>query len=514
VCCGPVVPSSRCRDDLRRCWHSLCASARRNTNTLWHSVHTSANAPGPTPPPRPSPARSRVRQAHNGAVTRGPGSPDNPVLDALLSPEGRDLVESLMPYDAATAMTGLSRVRSDPLWAGRAAVVAAAATQARLRTRASARFPGPGRWWTPDGLEQATRPVVAARHARRFVHAGVQVVADLGCGVGSDALAIAAAGPQVLAVDLDPDALWALSATAADLGLDVTATRGDVRTTRGPWNDPTPAPGLGCFVDPARRSGGSRSLSPESWSPPWSWVRSLARRVPTTGAKVAPGIDHGALPAGTQTEWISVGGDLVEAGVWWGPLREGTAARRATVLAPGGGADWRHPEPPAEESLDDMGGIPAPEVGPVSVWLVEPDPAVIRAGLVSVLAGRLGGHLLDPRIAYIACDTEPPAGRLGSTFAVLDEVPFGRKPMRAWLRTRGYGDVIVKKRGINVVPEELRGALRLTGDGPTATLVLTRTDAGPLALLVERASVRSAAELQEARRTTGEEPAEQPGPRR
>ena len=190
------------------------------------------------------------------------------------------------------------------------------------------------------------------------------------------------------------------------------------------------------------------------------------------------------------------------------------ATRRATVLGPGGGEHWNRPEPPAEESLDDIGGVPAPPIGPVSGWLVEPDPAVIRAGLVSVLAARVEGHLLDPRIAYIASDTRPRPGGLGSTFAVLDEVPFGRKPMRAWLRTRGYGDVIVKKRGINVVPEELRAALRLAGDGPTATLVLTRTDAGPLALLVERRSTRSGAQLEEARGPRDEEPAEQPGPPR
>ena len=434
--------------------------------------------------------------------------------DALLTPEGRALVDSLTPYDPTTAMTMLSRVRSDPRWSDRTRTVAAAATQARLRTLATVRFPGPARWWTPDSLEQATRPVVAARHAARFAWAGVQVVADLGCGAGSDALAMAAAGLQVLAVDLDPDALWALSATAADLGLDITTSNGDVRTTPGPWNEPVPEAGLGCFVDPSRRRGGSRTLAPESWSPPWSWVCSLADRVPCTGAKVAPGIDHGALPAGTQTEWISVSGDLVEAGVWWGPLREGTATRRATVLAPGGGEHWSRPEPPVEESLDDIGGIPAPAIGPVSAWLVEPDPAVIRAGLVSVLAARVGGHLLDPRIAYIASDTQPQPGSLGSAFAVLDEVPFGRKPMRAWLRTRGFGDVIVKKRGINVVPEELRSALRLAGDGPTATLVLTRTDAGPLALLVERRSARSGAQLEEPRGLRDEEPTEQPGPPR
>jgi hypothetical protein len=204
----------------------------------------------------------------------------------------------------------------------------------------------------------------------------------------------------------------------------------------------------------------------------------------------------------------------VEAGVWWGPLREGAATRRATVLAAWRGTDWRTPQPPAGESLDDLGGIPEPDVGPVSGWLVEPDPAVIRAGLVSVLAERTGGHLLDPRIAYIACDTAPDAGGLGSTFAVLDEVPFGRKPMRAWLRARGFGDVIVKKRGVNVIPEELRAALRLAGEGPTATLVLTRTDAGPLALLVERTPPGSGPPLQEARTPGGEEPGEQPGPPR
>ena len=399
---------------------------------------------------------------------------------ALLTPDGRALVASLTPYDPAGAIARITAIRGDPRWAEQPEVVAAAATQARLRTRAAARFPGPPRWWTPDGLEQATRPVVAARHARRFRDAGIAVVADLGCGVGSDALAMAAAGLRVLAVDQDPEALWALAATAADQGLAITTSAGDVRTLPGPWTDRgAPTEGaLGCFVDPARRRGGVRTLAPESWSPPWSWVRSLAERVPATGAKVAPGIDHAAVPGGTQTEWISVGGDLVEAGVWWGPLRCGHATRTATVLATD--------EPSAAASLDDRAGIPVPSIGPVAAWLVEPDPAVIRAGLVSVLAARVDGHLLDPRIAYITSDSRPDPHGLGATFEVRDEVPFGRKPMRAWLRSHGYGDVVVKKRGVNIVPEQLRARLRLDGDGPTATLVLTRTDSGPLALLVQR----------------------------
>ena len=109
------------------------------------------------------------------------------------------------------------------------------------------------------------------------------------------------------------------------------------------------------------------------------------------------------------------------------------------------------------------------------------------AGLVAVLAERLGGHLIDPRIAYLACPAEPEPTPFGTAFEVLDRVPFARKAMRAWLRQRGYGDVVVKKRGVNVVPEQVRASLRLDGSGPTATLVLTRTDDGPLALLVRRA---------------------------
>jgi hypothetical protein len=473
-------------------------------------VHTSASRPAGSG--TPAARRIRGRRAHNGPVDSA--ADPQAARQQLLTPEGRALVESLTPYDAATAMTLLSRARGDPRWAAHPEVVAAAATQARLRTRAMTRFPGPARWWTPDGLEQATRPVVAARHAERFVRAGVESVADLGCGVGSDALAMARAGLPVLAVDLDPDALWALSATAADHGLAIPTRSGDVRTMPGAWNDLAPPPGLGCFVDPARRRGGSRTSAPELWSPPWSWVRALARRVPATGAKVAPGIDHADLPPGTQAEWISVGGDLLEAGVWWGPLRQGGARRVATVLSPGSPAGSPDAGNRSAGTLDDLDGIPEPPIGAVSGWLVEPDPAVIRAGLVSVLAARLDGHLLDPRIAYIACDRPPRPGSLGSTFAVVEQVPFGRKHLRAHLRSRGFGDVIIKKRGINVVPEELRAALRLTGDGPTATLVLTRTDAGPLALLVERTSTGSGPQPEEAAAPGREEPAEQPGPPR
>ena len=186
------------------------------------------------------------------------------VVDALLTPAGRALVAALTPYDPARALALVESARRDPRWADAPEVVSAAATQARLRTRAADRFPGPPRWWTPEGLEQATRPAVAARHAERFRAAGILEVIDLGSGAGSDAVAMAQAGLRVLAVDRDPAALWALAATAADRGLPIEVLAGDVTTMPGAWQGPgTVAKAVGCFVDPARRGGGARRMSPE-----------------------------------------------------------------------------------------------------------------------------------------------------------------------------------------------------------------------------------------------------------
>ena len=265
------------------------------------------------------------------------------------------------------------------------------------------------------------------------------------------------------------------------------------------WNrrGPVDTQRFGCFVDPARRRAGGSHAAREQWSPPLSWVRSLAGRVPATGAKVAPGIDHAALPTGdVRPSGSASGATCVEClRVVGAPARRSSdpqrhchgdaAGRRAHASASDAGGD---PEPSGGAHLDDADGIPVPAVGQVGAWLVEPDPAVIRSGLVSVLAARIGRAPARPRIAYIAVDrADPAAGAARQRVRrSSSEVPFGRKPLRACLRRAGYGDVVVKKRGVNVVPEQLRADLRLGGDGPPATLILTRTDAGPLALLVER----------------------------
>jgi THUMP domain-containing protein len=389
-------------------------------------------------------------------------------ISALLTEQGWALLESLPPYDEAEAMTLGERLRA----AGHPpALVAAALTQSRLRAAARDKF-GPfaaGMLFTPTGLEQATRLQVAARHAQRFASAGVERVADLGCGIGSDSMALATFDREVLAVERDE-----LTAAVATMNL----RHWPEATVR--CEDATAADltGIGgAFVDPARRTAsGKRLLDPREGSPPLSFVLDLARRLPAVGLKTAPGIPHHLVPEGAEAQWISVAGDVVEAGLWFGLLaREGV--RRGALVLP---ADGDESASPAEVT---DAGMPEPEVGQVGQVLYEPDAAVIRAGLVGQVAAAVEGRLLDRTIAYVSADRLVRTS-LATAYAVEDVFPFQLKSLRTWLRDRGVGRLTIKKRGTAVEPEQLRRQLRLEGDGE-ATIVLTRV-AGRQSVLAVR----------------------------
>jgi hypothetical protein len=382
-------------------------------------------------------------------------------VEALTSPEGRALLAALPPYDESGALALGERLRREHP----APLVAAALTQSRLRARARGKL-GPDAerlLLTVDGLEQATRAEVAARHAERFAAAGVADVVDLCCGVGGELLALARAGVRATGVDRDPVACAVAAANAQALGLS------DLVSVRCADVAEVDVAGFGgAFTDPARRRGGRRALDPMAWSPPWPFVEALLTAGRPAGAKVAPGIAHDLVPAGAEAEWTSVGGDLVEAALWSAPLA--TARRRATLL-------------PSGATLTGRGDEPAPPVGPVAQFLLEPDDAVLRAGLVGSVAELVGGHLVDPTIAYVASETLVPTP-FATPYRVLEALPFQLKRLRAALRARDVGPLVVKKRGSAIEPEQLRRQLRLTGSVP-ATVVLTRVAGEPFALVVE-----------------------------
>jgi hypothetical protein len=387
-------------------------------------------------------------------------------VEALSAPAGRALVgRATAMLDAGDDLVAVAtRLRTE----APADLAAAVLGQARLRLRARARF-GPladRLLWTEAGLEQATRPSVAAHRARRVAEMHPAALADLCCGVGGDLVALAEVADRVRAVDRDPVTAAVARANVRELGLaphvavvveDVTAT--DLRGFDV------------AFVDPARRAGGRRTFDPAAYQPPYAAAVELATRVPAGALKVAPGIPHAAVPEAAEAEWVSDGGDLKEATLWFGGLAalRGPARRRATLL-------------PSGATLVDDPAAPTPRTAPVGRWLHEPDDAVVRAGLVAEVVAGLDGWLLDPRVAYVSTDAAS-ASPFTRRYEVLDALPFSLPRLRAAVRAQDPADVVVKTRGNAVDPAELRRRLHRGGSGPVVTVLLTRVARAPLAVV-------------------------------
>lgn len=346
------------------------------------------------------------------------------------------------------------------------ALRAAALSTVSLRLRAEAKFgeDAARMWFTPDALEQSSRRSVADHRAARLALAEPASVVDLGCGIGADLIAFARAGLVVAGVDLDPVRVAMAEANLAVLGLGGAAMVADVADVD-----------LGAFgaayADPARRTGAGRTFRPQDWSPSWEFVEHLLRG--TGVVKTAPGLPHDLVPEGVEAEWVSDRGDLKEAVLWSPGLA--AALRRATVIGRGGLATVTDEDDPYQ-------GADRP-VRALGEFLYEPDDAVIRAGLVTAVAAGVQGGLLDQRIAYVTGDAayRSPFAR---SYRMLEELPFKEKPLKAALRERGIGVLAIKKRGVDVSPEQLRRRLDLQGERE-ATLVLTRVGDARRAFLVE-----------------------------
>jgi SAM-dependent methyltransferase len=395
--------------------------------------------------------------------------------DALALLQTFQLLRTAAGTTALTAATGQNG--ADPLAAASAlrasgidpALAAAALTQADLRRRAAGKFGSDAErmYFTRPGLEQATRRVVADRRARRLASAltstsSEPLVADLGCGIGADALALARAGLRVDAVEADPLTADVASANAEALGLAdrivaVTHQLDDVNAV---------------FCDPARRTaGGRRVFSPAAYSPPWDFVTGLPARVQHTVLKLAPGLDHDLIPAGAEAEWVSVDSDVVEAAIWCGPLA--VVPRRATLV-----------RGDQVVELTGTGAVQAPVAPPPPAgrrYLYDPDGAVVRAHLVAEYAAMIGGALADQSIAYVYTDSPVPTP-YGRGYEIVEALPVAVKRLRAVLRSHRIGRLTIAKRGSALDVEWLRRELRLCGD-EEATLILTRVAGAPAAWL-------------------------------
>jgi SAM-dependent methyltransferase len=339
-------------------------------------------------------------------------------------------------------------------------------------------------WLIDEALEQASCRAVAAYRARYLVDQGVCAVADLGCGIGADTIAMAEAGLRVVAVELDPVRARLAAANVAAVGL---ADR--VQVLCADWTRTAFAGPLAvdaAFVDPARRvpggahrgNGGSRRgrgsersriFSLNETVPPLPEILMLRAQVPDVLVKAAPGVNLAEVPSEASVSFIAEGIRLKETMLAFGTLRFNASTMQAVVL-PGPHTLTAGPE---ERPID----LRAPQA-----LFYEPNPAVLRAGLVRDLGARLDAGQLDAGIAYLTGETHVPTP-FARAWPIERHGPFNLKVLNRWLRKLGAGRVIVKKRGSPIDPDAFRRRLNVTPGGPEKTIFLTRLDAKPWMVL-------------------------------
>jgi len=395
-------------------------------------------------------------------------------LVELLSGDGLRLLDSLPPWqsssDVLKTVNELRRAGHSP------GLVAAVLSQSKLRAKAAGKF-GPfaeRMLFTEAGLEQATRLRVAALHGGRFQSAGLSRIADLGCGIGGDALAFASLDLEVTAVELD-EVTAAIAAYNLALWPNAIVVHADVTAFDLEGFD-------GVYLDPARRTAGhqntSRLSDPADYSPTLETAFGIGDRLPT-GIKLGPGIDRNLIPAGAEAQWVSVDRDVVELGLWFGALARPGIRRSALVLGEHGTAELSSSEDSADVETGTLGG-----------FLYEPDGAVIRSRLIGDLGRRIGATMLSDGIAYLTSDTELETP-FAACFRVIETFPLDERRVKRELAARGIGSLEIKKRGVDVDPAAFRKKLSLHGP-ESATLVLTRVAGRHAALLCERVTFRAA----------------------
>lgn len=352
--------------------------------------------------------------------------------------------------------------------------------QSQLRRRANEKFgaAAAGMFFTRTHFEQATDIWIARYKANRF--SGHGDVLDLCCGIGGDLLGLAEQGD---AVGWDRSPIARLLAERNVRAFHGGKALNRCRVCAGDVEDVSPEPDQPWHIDPDRRADGDRRTDPSGFSPgPETLVR-LQQRSPFGAVKLAPATrPHGAWSQQAELEWISRGRQCRQLVAWQPGLTAVPGMRRATrVRASGDEGPYR---------ADSFLGDPRDEATialSVGRYLSDADPAIHAAGLISSFAARLDLSILGPGGGYLTTDSAIDSP-LAAWFEVIETLPLRERGVADFLRARGIGAVEIKKRGVDVDPEQFKHRLKLGGGSDEAVVLLTRIAQRRIGIIARRIS--------------------------
>ena len=416
----------------------------------------------------------RVAASGELALTKKSAIADRTTLSKVFGDNARAVMELLQARQAlAPKLAVPAASASSPASAGPAASAGPSAS-AVPPASAGIESENPSSSWLTDSdsAQQATPLAVAQVRAGRIAAAGASLVHDVTCSIGTEAPAMTGAGLDWLGTDLDYSRLLMARENIAG-GASFRAAQPEHGRGRAwvaqadalapvttPASSPGPRiracsgtgsrPGRVVVADPARRADGRRITDPAKLIPP---LPDLLDAYPGTAMaiKCAPGIDysdwHGLVSV------VSVDGGVKEACLYTPELADPGHTREAVVIR----------DQFTERVRNGGEGV---DVDKPKSFIVEPDGAVIRAGLVQQWAARHGLSMLDPHIAFLTGDAVPDGY---SGFPFIEAVPL--KKLRAALKAHGAGSLEILVRGVDVDPDQLRAKLKLKGDRPMGVAI-------------------------------------------
>ncbi len=343
-------------------------------------------------------------------------------------------------------------------------LVRAALSLCELRKKARVKFSKwEEMWFDRQGLEQATPEAVATHKSKRFQNAP-STIYDLCSGIGSDSIAMALTGQTVIGVDSNPASGMRAMLNAKVHGVEdrISTQTCDVREIEldGHW----------IHIDPDRRSSQKRAIRLEDYEPPLEFLQHLTESTPAGAIKLSPASNFGGKFHNCEIELVSLYGECKEATVWYGDVA--------------GENDWTATILPEGYTLSANPWDYYPQVGELGNYIYDPDPAIVRAGLVDALAEKEGLTRLDDAEEYLT-STELVSSPAATPFRVLERLPNNTTEIRKSFRDHPKGEVEIKCRHVPTNADQLRKKLPLNGEG-RVTLIIARLQGKTNAILAER----------------------------